>query len=155
MNSLRSIKKSLICLHVTSRVKFYPGSKDRREISTQGEISCFSHVNRKLNSIQGENYVFCSKIYSKFHPGVKMYRSHPGVKDAYKQKTLHPEAIFTLWWNNVCKLPLRPGWSSTLLVMCKQYKRPKRVHPRANFTLGWDNACKLTLDPLQPGMSFP
>ena len=27
-----------------------------------------------------------------FHPGVKMYRFHPGVKDACKQKIFHPGA---------------------------------------------------------------
>ena len=27
-----------------------------------------------------------------FHPGVKIYRLHPGVKDACKQKIFQPEA---------------------------------------------------------------
>ena len=35
------LRNLLYCLHVRSEVKFHPGLKDRGEISTRGEITCF------------------------------------------------------------------------------------------------------------------
>ena len=43
-----------------------------------------------------------------FYSRVKMYRFHPGVKDACKQKIFHPEAKShsgANFKNNTCKLP--------------------------------------------------
>ena len=59
----------------------------------------------KLNP--GWKLFFHSKIYWKFHPGVKMYRFHLDWKMHVNKKYFTPKQNLTPVWNNACKLPLK------------------------------------------------
>ena len=65
-----------------------------------------------------------------------MYRFHPGVRDACKQKIFHPEAKshrgenFTPGLNNACKLPLMQFWKTayTFVFTSKQYAEDFKLY---------------------------